>query len=81
MADHQTVGWASYELMREREKPLYLACGIFRPHMPWEVPQKYFDLYPLDEIPDLEIQENDLEDAFDHGRRWIHESGSGTDTG
>jgi|TARA_B110000467_G_scaffold163917_1_gene191265 arylsulfatase A-like enzyme len=72
MADHQTVGWASYELKRSREKPLYLACGIFRPHMPWEVPQKYFDLYPLDEIPDLEILENDLEDALVHARRGWH---------
>ena len=72
MADYQTVGWASYELLREREKPLYLACGIFRPHMPWEVPQQYFDLYPLDEIPDLEIQENDLKDALIHPRRGWH---------
>ncbi|MCZ6674602.1 MAG: sulfatase [Verrucomicrobia bacterium] len=72
MADHQTVGWASYELKRKREKPLYLACGIFRPHMPWEVPQKYFDLYPLDEIPDLEVLENDLEDALIHTRRGWH---------
>ena len=72
MADHQTVGWASYELKRPREDPLFLACGIFRPHMPWEVPQKYFDMYPLDEIPDLEVMENDLEDALVHPRRGWH---------
>ncbi len=69
MADYQVVDWARYELGRKHEKPLYLACGIFRPHMPWEVPQKYFDLYPLEEILDLVIDENDLEDAYDHGRR------------
>ena len=40
--------------------------------MPWEVPQKYFDLYPLEDIPDLKIQEDDLKDAFDHGRRDWH---------
>ena len=72
MADHATVGWASYELKRKRDKPLYLACGIFRPHMPWEVPQKYFDLYPIEAIPDLAIEENDLEDAFVHDRRGWH---------
>lgn len=72
MADHQTVSWARYELMRKRDKPLYLACGIFRPHMPWEVPQKYFDLYPIEDIPDLEIEENDLRDALVHTRRGWH---------
>jgi arylsulfatase A-like enzyme len=40
--------------------------------MPWEVPQKYFDLYPLEDIPDLVINDNDLEDAFNHGRRNWH---------
>ena len=72
MIDHQLVDWVSYELNRKRNKPLYLACGIFRPHMPWEVPQKYFDMYPLDEIPDLEIAKDDLEDAFLHNRRGWH---------
>ena len=72
MADYQTVSWARYELNRPREKPLFLACGIFRPHMPWEVPQKYFDMYPLEDIPDLEVLEDDLEDALVHSRRSWH---------
>ena len=41
--------------------------------MPWEVPQKYFDLYPLDEIPDLKTEEDDLRDAYLHTRRNWHE--------
>jgi arylsulfatase A-like enzyme len=72
MADYQVVDWARYVLSQKHEKPFYLACGIFRPHMPWEVPQKYFDMYPLEDIPDLVVQENDLEDAYDHGRRYWH---------
>ncbi len=72
MADHQTVSWADYELNRLRENPLFLACGIFRPHMPWEVPQAYFDMYPLDTIPDLDILEDDLKDALIHPRRGWH---------
>lgn len=72
MIDHQLVDWVEYELNRPREHPVYLACGIFRPHMPWEVPQKYFDLYPSEEIPDLVIQSDDLNDAFLHNRRNWH---------
>ena len=72
MADYQVVDWARYQLEQKHDKPFYLACGLFRPHMPWEVPQKYFDLYPLEDIPDLKIEEDDLKDAFDHGRRDWH---------
>lgn len=72
MADYHIVDWARYELSQKHEKPFYLACGITKPHIPWEVPQKYFDMYPLEDIPDLVVQENDLEDAFDHGRRDWH---------
>ena len=72
MADFQVVDWALHELGRVQELPLFLAVGIFRPHMPWEVPQKYFDMYPLESIPDLVFQENDLADAHDHNRRHWH---------
>jgi arylsulfatase A-like enzyme len=72
MADYHIVDWANYELSRKHEKPLFLAVGLTKPHDPWEVPQKYFDMYPLESVPDLEIKEDDLEDAFVHGRRPLH---------
>ena len=72
MADYHLVEWANYELNRKHEKPLFLALGLTKPHDPWEVPRKYFDMYPLDKVPDLEIKKDDLEDAFVHGRRVLH---------
>jgi arylsulfatase A-like enzyme len=33
---------------RQDSKPLFLACGIFKPHSPFFAPQKYHDLYPED---------------------------------
>jgi len=72
MADYHLVDWASYELRREHKKPFFLAAGLWKPHDPFEVPRKYFDMYPLDSIVLPEAKEDDLEDAFDHGRRAIH---------
>ena len=32
------------------DKPFFLSVGFDKPHYAWSVPQKYFDLYPLDQI-------------------------------
>ncbi|WP_339724354.1 sulfatase [uncultured Paraglaciecola sp.] len=43
-------------------KPLFLAVGYFRPHVPLIAPSKYFDLYPLDSINPPFVPANDRED-------------------
>ena len=45
MGDYQVADWIIGQLKRDHDKPFFLACGIYRPHLPWYVPQKYFDLY------------------------------------
>ena len=35
---------------KHRSDPWFLASGFFKPHVPWIVPSKYFDLFPLDGI-------------------------------
>ncbi|AZM49593.1 iduronate-2-sulfatase [Streptomyces sp. WAC 06738] len=63
MADMKVAEWAAGELSRDQDGPLFLACGISKPHLPWYVPQKYFDLYPLESITLPTINENDLDDV------------------
>lgn len=76
--DHMVVDWAIGEMNTPREKPLFLAVGLFRPHIPWEVPQKWFDMYPLESVELPEHREHDLADARSHGRegwhRWVVEN-------
>jgi len=62
MGDGKVTNWAAEELQKKHDKPFFLACGIFRPHLPWYVPKKYFDMYPLDQIHLPEVIENDLDD-------------------
>ena len=45
--DHLVARWISEQLTREQERPFFLACGIYRPHEPWFVPEKYFEPFPL----------------------------------
>jgi len=60
--DAKTVDFAVEHLRRKHDKPFFLACGFFRPHLPWYVPRKYFDLYPLDGIKLPEAPADDLDD-------------------
>jgi arylsulfatase A-like enzyme len=35
---------------RRQERPFFVACGLWKPHVSWTVAQRYYDMYPLDEI-------------------------------
>ncbi len=69
MGDGQMVRWAVDFLRRAHNKPFFLAAGIYRPHLPWYVPKKYFDLYPLDQIKLPEVKKDDLDDVPAAGRK------------
>ena len=51
------------QLEKKHDKPFFIAFGLFNPHMPWYVPQKYFDMFPLDEIKVPPLKEGDLDDV------------------
>ena len=57
------------ELSRDIATPFFLGCGIYRPHLPWFVPRKYFDMYPLDQLTLPVVNENDLDDIPPRGVR------------
>lgn len=70
MADMKVASWAARYLQQEHSRPFFLACGFSRPHLPWYVPQKYFDMYPLDQIVKPLVKEDDLEDVPPVGQRF-----------
>jgi arylsulfatase A-like enzyme len=63
MGDTRVVDWVIGQLQKSHDRPLFLACGIFRPHLPWYVPRAYFDLYPLDTIQLPVHRPDDLDDV------------------
>ena len=68
-ADRKTAEGAAAFLLRDHDKPFFLACGIFRPHLRWYAPRKYFDMHPLEKIKLPATLENDLADVPPSGRR------------
>jgi arylsulfatase A-like enzyme len=62
MGDAQVVDWCAAKLKQTYRNPFFLACGIYRPHLPWYVPAKYYDQFPLDRIKLPRVKEDDLKD-------------------
>lgn len=86
MPDHHSVDWTIERLNRKYDKPFFLGLGFLRVHVPLYVPQKWFDLHPLDsiktppyladdlkDIPNVGLQINDL--PMMPSTEWAIESG------
>jgi len=68
MPDHASANWAIERLQREYDKPFFLGVGFLRVHVPLYVPQKWFDLYPLESIETPPYRADDLDDIPAVGR-------------
>jgi arylsulfatase A-like enzyme len=75
MGDSQVVDWAIGQLRKPHRQPFFLACGLFRPHLPWYVPPKYFDLFPLNSITLPNVKPDDLDDIPPLGRKMARPEG------
>jgi arylsulfatase A-like enzyme len=78
--DHQLrewkiVGYGIEQLQKRHDKPFFLAIGLHKPHMPWNVPRKYYDMHPKDQIELPPTREDDLEDVPPSGVRMAQRQG------
>lgn len=65
MADTICTEWAADFLRQAKApkgQPFFLGYGLYAPHKPNFVPQKYFDLYPLKALPVPRMAKGDLDD-------------------
>ena len=67
--DYSSIRWIIEQLNRDHDKPFFLACGIYRPHLPWYVPQEFYDKFPIDSVQLPAIYNEDWEDLPELARR------------
>lgn len=72
MSDYKIAEWTVDVLSQDHEKPFLLSVGFIRPHVPWHVPQKWFDMFPVDEMVEPPYKANDLDDVPEISRK-LHE--------
>lgn len=49
-------------LQQEHDKPFFAAMGIYRPHAPYTVPARFYDMYDPDGIELPQVPDDDLDD-------------------
>lgn len=71
MPDHQAANWAVNELSKKHDKPFFLMVGFLRPHNPWYVPKKWWDMYDREKIKLPPYKKDDLDDIPKRGLKNI----------
>lgn len=64
--DEKHADWAVSKLkeLEKQSEPFFLGVGFVRPHTPLHAPDKYFDMFPLDEIELDKWIPNDKQDTY-----------------
>ncbi len=62
-SDESIVDYGIKQLQAKHEKPVFIAVGLHKPHMPWNVPKKYYDMFPLETIELPLTTKSDLNDV------------------
>lgn len=70
MPDARTAAAIEAFLRRPPGRPFLCAAGLYKPHLPWYLPRRFFDLYPRDTISLPLVKQDDLDDVPDIARRW-----------
>lgn len=69
LRDWKTIDWCIDQLKQPHEEPLFLACGLHKPHLPFVVPLSYYEMFPLDRVELPPYREDDLVDIPKAGVR------------
>ena len=72
--DTQATNWAIERLGEQQDKPLFLAVGYYRPHIPLFAPQRFFERFKNEPAKLPPYLENDLSDLSPIGKKWAIEA-------
>ena len=76
LKDEDLLDWHSVDYIIERierddDKPFFLGCGLYKPHLPFVVPRKYYEPFPLESIKRPPTQAGDLDDLPPAARKFL----------
>ncbi len=83
LKDQDIIDWHSVDYCIERingskgdaDKPFFLACGLYKPHLAFVAPRKYYADFPLNSIKLPPHRKDDLKDIPNAGVRMANPGG------
>lgn len=57
-------------LQKDYNKPFFIALGLYRPHTPWVIPKRFFEMHPLSKVQTPDVPKNDLQDIPIIGKKY-----------
>lgn len=79
MGDYKMVTWAGEQLATRSDKPLFLAVGFIKPHLPFYAPKDHFKHFPLEKVQLPKTLDTDLDDVPQAGVRMAKPDGDHAD--
>ncbi len=68
ICDWHTINYCIEQMETPRDEPFFIACGLVKPHLPWAVPDRYYDLFPIETVQLPPHRVDDLDDVPTPGR-------------
>jgi len=75
LMDWHTVNYCIEQMQQERDRPFFVACGLYKPHLAFAVPRKYYEKFPLESLELPPYRTDDLDDVPPPGVRMAKPNG------
>jgi arylsulfatase A-like enzyme len=70
LPDGKVAVAVNHFLANDPPQPFFCAAGLYKPHLPWHVPRRFFDLYDKRRLSLPLVKNDDLDDVPRIARRW-----------
>ena len=71
LLDWHSVDYIVERLQRQDEQPFFLGCGLYKPHLPFVVPRKYYEPFPLESIQRPVVKDGDTDDLPPAAKKFL----------
>jgi len=71
LLDWHSVDYIIERMQRDDDQPFFLACGLYKPHLPFVVPRKYYEPFQFESIKRPVLKEGDIDDLPPAARKFL----------
>jgi len=74
IVDWHSVNYCIERLKQDHDRPFFIACGLYKPHLAFAAPRKYYKDFPIESLNLPPHREDDLDDIPPAGKKMVRTS-------